>query len=198
MANSERHKRSLKEMKRKNTIKLIIYSIAFILFLYLFKVVFAKFAASSLIKSVDESIETKQYPFTKHGVLNITADGIHLADFDIEIAETPEKQEIGLMYRKKMAPNQGMLFVYDQPQPLSFWMKNTYLPLDMIFIDEQNKIAQISKDTVPYSEDPIICYKPVLYVLEVNAGICDMAGITVGSVVSWERIKDAEEKEIHE
>jgi uncharacterized membrane protein (UPF0127 family) len=196
MVNTDRQKRSLKEMKRRNTIKLVVYVIAFILFFYLFKVVFVKIAASSLVKKVTEAEDEKQYPFTEHAELSINNGDLRLADFDIEIAETPEKQETGLMYRKKMAPNQGMLFVYDYAQPMSFWMKNTYLPLDMIFIDSDKKIVQISKDTVPYSEDQIICFKPVQYVLEVNAGICDMAGITVGSVVNWERVKDVEKEEI--
>ncbi len=194
MTSTDRQKRSLKEMKRKNTIKLIVYVIAFMLFFYLFKVVFAKFAATRFVAEPKGQTEEKNYPFTKHGVLTIKDGDYHLGNFDIEIAETPEKMEQGLMYRKKMAPNQGMLFVYKNPQPLSFWMKNTYLPLDMLFIDSDNRIIQISKDTIPYSEDPIVCYQPAMYVLELNAGISDMAGITVGSVVSWERTNDGKEK----
>ncbi len=195
MANIDRQKRSLKEMKRKNTIKLVMYGIAFLLFSYFFKVVFSKIAASKLIETVTEQAEEKEITFTKHATMTIKDGDYKLGDFDIEIVETPKEMEQGLMYRKKMAPNQGMLFIYDRPQPISFWMKNTYLPLDMIFIDEDFKIVQISKDTVPYSEDPIICYTPIMYVLEINAGISDMAGITVGSVVSWERI-DAGKEEI--
>ncbi|MDP8232824.1 MAG: DUF192 domain-containing protein [Candidatus Zophobacter franzmannii] len=195
MIDNTRRKRSLKEMKRRNTIKLIMYGIAFILFFYLFKVAFAKFAATKLGSMGDTQAETKQYPFTKHGILSVKDKNVHLADFEIEIVETPEKQEMGLMYRKQMAPNRGMLFPYDNPQPVSFWMKNTYLPLDMIFIDSDMKIVQISRDTVPYSEDPVPCFTPVIYVLELNAGISDMAGLTIGSVVSLERIEN-EEKEI--
>lgn len=87
--------------------------------------------------------------------------------YKVEIADTPEKQEKGLMGRKSLPEDQGMLFIYDEPQDLSYWMKNTFISLDIIFIDDDMEVVSI-KQGQPMSEEPIT-ENDVQYVLEVNS-----------------------------
>ena len=90
--------------------------------------------------------------------------------FAAEIAADQESQEKGLMYRTRLAPDAGMLFDFHSPEPQTFWMKNTVLPLDMIFIRGDGIISSIAPNAVPYSETPIPSTEPVRAVLEINGG----------------------------
>ena len=92
---------------------------------------------------------------------------------------------MGLMFRTALAPDAGMLFLYPTPRETSFWMQNTYLPLDMLFIDEDGVIRHIAERTVPLSTTPVPSNGPVRAVLEVNGGTSDRLGIAVGDRVSW-------------
>jgi uncharacterized membrane protein (UPF0127 family) len=103
--------------------------------------------------------------------------------FTIELAATPDQRAQGLMHRQSMPADHGMLFDFQDPQPVGFWMKNTPLPLDMLFIDAQGGIVQIEADTTPFSERPIICQEPVRAVLELNAGTSARLGIVPGAKV---------------
>jgi hypothetical protein len=103
----------------------------------------------------------------------------------IEIADEEWEISQGLMYRSKMDANAGMLFVFDDVRPRSFWMRNTILPLDMLFIGPDRSIVTIQKYTVPFSEESVPSNKPAQYVLEVNAGFCDRLGIREGDSVSF-------------
>jgi uncharacterized protein len=103
--------------------------------------------------------------------------------FTIELAATPGERARGLMYRRSLQPDHGMLFDFQTPQPVAFWMKNTPLPLDMLFIDETGTVVQIAADTVPYSETPVPSEQPIRAVLEVNAGTSERLGITPGATV---------------
>jgi hypothetical protein len=87
------------------------------------------------------------------------------------------------MYRKDLAKFHGMLFVFPREQQLSFWMKNTPLPLDIIFINSTHTIVNIATNTQPFSEDPLPSGFPAQFVLEVNAGFCKQHDIAVGSQV---------------
>src|ERR1700754_4340639 len=101
--------------------------------------------------------------------LEITSkSGVHV--FAREMAVTPEEQAKGLMFRKQLPEGQGMLFDFHSEQPTSFWMKNTYVPLDMIFIRADGTIHRIARDTVPLSEALVPSNGPVRAVLEVIAG----------------------------
>jgi uncharacterized membrane protein (UPF0127 family) len=86
-----------------------------------------------------------------------------------EVAGTPRQQQMGLMFRERMAPNAGMLFVYEQPQPHCFWMRNTVLPLTIAFIDDQGRIVNLH-DMQPHTDDSHCAAKPVRYALEMNQG----------------------------
>ena len=103
--------------------------------------------------------------------------------FNVEIARSPAQRRQGLMFRERMAADAGMLFDYQQAQPISMWMKNTYIPLDMIFIDQDGIISHISERAVPLSLQPISSNGPVRAVLEVNGGIVDRFNIKVGDEV---------------
>ena len=105
--------------------------------------------------------------------------------FRVEVARTPQEQAKGLMFRTQMAPDEGMLFPYDQPRMLSFWMKNTVLSLDLVFIDEQHRIINIAENAVPYSEQSIVSDAPGVAVLELNGGRARALGIVAGNKVDW-------------
>lgn len=100
--------------------------------------------------------------------------------FNIEMAMTPSERSKGLMYRAELAPDAGMLFDFSVEQPVYMWMKNTYIPLDMLFIRADGRIASIATDTVPLSTATISSGVPVKAVLEVPAGTARAKGITVG------------------
>jgi uncharacterized membrane protein (UPF0127 family) len=100
--------------------------------------------------------------------------------FSIELADTPESRARGLMYRRSMPEDHGMLFDFGRIDMVSMWMRNTYIPLDMLFVRADGSIARIARDTEPLSERPISSGEPVLAVFEINAGISDRLGITAG------------------
>ena len=100
--------------------------------------------------------------------------------FDVEVADDPTERAEGLMYREALADNAGMLFLYPKPQPVEFWMKNTPLSLDIVFVRQDGTIARIAENTTPMSEDLIPSGEPVVAVLEVKAGIMQQLGIAAG------------------
>lgn len=113
-----------------------------------------------------------------------TADGQRY-DFLVELALTPKQRSQGLMFRQEMAENAGMLFLFDREAPRSFWMRNTYLALDLIFIDSQGMIVAIARDAVPLDETPIPSGEPAVGVLEVLAGTAERLGLTPGDRVLY-------------
>jgi len=104
--------------------------------------------------------------------------------FQVELAETAAERAKGLMYRTELAPGTGMLFDFGVEQPVSMWMKNTYIPLDMIFIRADGRIARIAVNTVPLSTQTIDSGAPVKAVLEIAGGEAAKAGLTVGDRVT--------------
>ncbi|HOC93004.1 MAG TPA: DUF192 domain-containing protein [bacterium] len=103
-----------------------------------------------------------------------------------EIASTSEQHSLGLMYRTSMEANEGMLFVFDSERPLSFWMKNTLIPLDMIFIDSDKRIVDINHDAQPENTVPFASSSPARYVLEVNGGYCVEHNINIGNLLEFD------------
>jgi uncharacterized membrane protein (UPF0127 family) len=101
--------------------------------------------------------------------------------FDVYVASSREQQVRGLMHVRRLPEFSGMLFVYDQPAMLSMWMKNTYLPLDILFIRSDGTIANIVADTEPLSLNSIAATEPVTYVLELNAGVTEKLQIDTES-----------------
>ncbi len=105
--------------------------------------------------------------------------------FRVELADTPEAQARGLMYRTELGDDEGMLFPSDPPQPRSFWMKNTPLSLDIIFVGPDGRIANIAVNTVPYSLDSVWSVGPASAVLELRAGRAAALGIVPGDKVEY-------------
>ena len=104
-------------------------------------------------------------------------------EFVVEIAVSNAQRSKGLMFRTSLAPNNGMLFDFGADRMVSMWMKNTYIPLDMVFIRADGKIAGISSNTVPHSLAVISSTEAVRYVLEINAGAAVRAGLAAGLVL---------------
>ena len=112
-----------------------------------------------------------------------SANGAHR--FKVEIARTPEQQSTGMMFRQSTPPDHGMIFPYAPAQEVAFWMRNTLIPLDMIFVRADGTIANIEANTVPYSEVPVPSAGPVGAVLELAGGRSAELGIKPGDKVKW-------------
>jgi uncharacterized membrane protein (UPF0127 family) len=106
--------------------------------------------------------------------------------FIVEVAQTPEEQSQGLMFRQSLAPDRGMIFPFEEVRPAGFWMKNTLIPLDMIWIGPDRKISGIAENTVPMSLDSVDSPGPVTAVLEIAGGRSAELGVKVGDKVEWE------------
>ncbi len=135
-------------------------------------------------------IKTEAIVFTKEGELSVfkqKTDSL-VTTFDIEIAETAYETETGLMYRKSMAQNRGMLFVSPTVRMHNFYMKNTEFPLDLIFIKDDLTIASFQENAEPFNEATLSSKVPVKYVLEVNAGLVQQWGLEVGDKVIFEKL----------
>lgn len=111
-----------------------------------------------------------------------SANGIH--HFTVDVAATPEQQEHGLMFVKSLAGDRGMIFPYDPPADVSFWMKNTLIPLDIVFIGAGGKIVRITKAEA-MDLTPLPSGAPIIGVLEIRGGRAAELGIREGDIASW-------------
>ena len=110
----------------------------------------------------------------------IKPEGDTIKHLDIEIADDDYQRETGLMYRKSMQDDRGMLFIFEDEQPRGFYMKNTDIPLDLIFLNAKNKIVSIAKNAKPRNLETIPSEVPAQYVLEINAGLADQWNLQPG------------------
>jgi uncharacterized membrane protein (UPF0127 family) len=141
-----------------------------------------------VLQSADQPQTKSAVAFTKQGELRFLDKNDNLLyTVDIEIADNDAKRTQGLMYRDSMAENHAMLFVFPEEQQLSFWMKNTIMPLDIIYANAKKEIITTQKNAVPYSEDSIPSNGLAQYVVEVNAGFCDRHSIKPGDHIEWRR-----------
>lgn len=101
--------------------------------------------------------------------------------FQVELADTAESRAQGLMHRKEMAPEAGMLFIYEGPRQAAFWMKNTFIPLDILFLDRAGVVTYVHPQAIPHDETPIFGGNAVNYVLEINAGLAAELGLAAGA-----------------
>ena len=115
--------------------------------------------------------------------LTVRTAGGKTLDFTVEVAATADQRERGLMFRKTMAPDHGMIFDFGNPRPVMMWMKNTPLPLDMLFIDAEGTVRHIKENAEPFSEAIIDSQGDVKYVVELNGGIAAKLGIAPGDRV---------------
>lgn len=130
---------------------------------------------------------TKEIRFNKEGeaVLKKAKNDSILVRLDIEIADDDYQTQTGLMYRHSMKPNQGMLFIFKQERPHSFYMKNTEIPLDIIFFNSEKKVVSIHKNAIPFDETSLPSKKPAQYVLEVNAGLTETWNLETGDFLEF-------------
>lgn len=175
---------------KKNKINLIYTRITlyFIFSILFFTNVVCKRDTDSPPIDTTKKKETPSIPFTKHGeVFFQDKDKKLFKAIDVEIAETEETRHRGLMYRDKMEETQGMLFIFPKEEKQGFYMKNTLIPLDIIFVNKKKEIIKIYKNTTPLSEQDLPSLKPALYVVEVNGGFTDKFKIKEGDFIDWRR-----------
>lgn len=181
--------KAAKKQSRKNLrmqITVVVVLIAFIAFFVLSNIFKPNEPISKELENATSNKMT--YIFQKDGELVFsTADDKTLQKIDIELADNEEKREIGLMMRRTMAENQGMLFLFETEQPQAFWMRNTILPLDIIYVNSKLEIVTIIKNAKPFDDTSLPSIKPAQYVVEVNAGFCDKYGIKEGDKIVWRR-----------
>jgi uncharacterized protein len=131
-------------------------------------------------------IETEPITFSKEGELYlIEASGDTLQKLDIELAETEYEKQTGLMYRESMEKHQGMLFIYQDERVRSFYMKNTYIPLDILYYDADSTLVSIQKNATPRDETSLPSEGPAKFVLEINGGLSDEWNIESGNRFSF-------------
>ncbi len=133
----------------------------------------------------DETSSNGAQPGLAQVPLTITA-GSQVHRFTVEVAASPEQQDRGLMFRTSMAPNAGMIFPFNPPRHASFWMKNTLIPLDMLFIRADGSIDRIAENTVPHSLEPVGSGGDVIAVLELAGGTAARLGLTESAIVRWQ------------
>ncbi|MCL1827544.1 MAG: DUF192 domain-containing protein [Candidatus Cloacimonetes bacterium] len=134
-----------------------------------------------------KEITQKEVLFAKDTVLKIITSQQKEYEFEVELAISDYQRERGMMYRNKIEENQGMLFVFKREDTLSFWMKNTYVSLDIIFIDKELHIVDIAENAFPLSEENIQSKEPAMYAFEVKGGLSRKLGINKGDKVEMEQ-----------
>jgi uncharacterized membrane protein (UPF0127 family) len=133
----------------------------------------------------DAAVRKGEGPLATTKAVFTAADG-RRASFVLEVADTPATREKGLMFRRQMAPDRGMVFVFPETKEQVFWMKNTYLPLDMVFIGEDFRVVGVVEDCRPLTEELRTVGVPSRYVVELNAHVAKSRGIAAGAFVAFE------------
>jgi uncharacterized protein len=136
-------------------------------------------AAFAILSTFSAGAQLQRFDTPELTILSAT--GPHR--FTVEVAETPGQMEQGLMFRRTMAPDAGMLFDYKVPTVATMWMRNTLIPLDMLFVDGQGRIVNIHQRAVPLALDVISAAGPVRAVIELNGGTAERLGIVPGDKV---------------
>jgi uncharacterized membrane protein (UPF0127 family) len=139
------------------------------------------FAALLATAALGRAAEPLLQQFATADLTIVSANGHHR--FTVELAETPAQMEQGLMFRRSLAPDAGMLFDFKQPTVATMWMHNTLIPLDMLFVDKSGRIVNIHERAVPQSEAIIAAAAPVRAVIELNGGTAARLGIKPGDRV---------------
>ncbi|WP_405410202.1 DUF192 domain-containing protein [Maribacter sp. Asnod1-A12] len=136
-----------------------------------------------------KTIATQSIDFTYEGDITIflNASDTVKTKFNIEFAETDYETQTGLMYRKGMEDDQGMLFIFPDQRMHSFYMKNTEFPLDIIYIKDDLKIASFQENAQPLNETGLSSQVPIKYVLEINGGLAQELGLSIGDSISFSR-----------
>ncbi len=148
----------------------------------LIAIALAAAACSPTVAPADAPAGQAQTGLQQVPLIITSASGVHR--FTVDVAATPQQQETGLMFVKHLAPDRGMIFPYDPPQPVAFWMHNTLIPLDMVFIRADGTIARIAT-AKPLDDTPVPSGEPIAAVLEIAGGRAAQLGIVPGDRVKW-------------
>lgn len=181
----ERHKRKARRseprpVRVRSTVVIIVVLVSMVLGYTLFKPV----PVPVPVKSTSSS--PVAIPPQRIGeVTFLSPDKREKATITVEIVADERSRALGLMHRRSLGRQHGMLFIFDRTEIQSFWMKNTFIPLDMIFVNEEGMIVTIHKHTTPRSQQSYSSAEPALYVVEVNAGFTDEHGIVAGDRIVW-------------
>ena len=150
-------------------------------------------AAEPMTRGLDNEEPTQAQPILpKQQLVIISANGRHI--FSVELARTARQQQVGEMFRKSVPEDGGMLFLWSKPQPIEMWMRNTLVPLDMVFIGTDRRIQAIVENTVPQSLAHIRSHGPVIATLELAGGVTAKLGIVVGDKVEAASLNPVEYK----
>jgi len=188
MAKKQIKKTEQKQTQKKSKIPVQIITIGIIVV-----AVIGYFIYNDFIKNNEQALE--YYTFTKEGELTFTDSlGTLKAKIDLEIADNEYERQLGLMNRKEMNENQGMLFIFPEQDKLSFWMRNTLFSLDMIFVNKEKRIVTIDKNTKILSDTSYPATQPAMYVVEVVAGFADKHNIQVGDKIDWIGTKTSQQE----
>jgi uncharacterized membrane protein (UPF0127 family) len=184
-------KKGIQGNYRKSKGKPALYIAVLLLVIFIMVVVFNPNRNSGRILS-NQGKEIKSSSsdpeFNKQGELTfLKADSSSVTTIDIEIADDDAKRERGLMYRRQMELNHGMLFIFEDEDLRSFWMKNTYLPLDILYLDGKKKIVRIHENVAILNEQSIPSDLPAKYVIEVNAGFSALYKLKTGDRMTFAR-----------
>jgi len=153
--------------------------------LYLFRPLLVKNNTEPSVVATENAAPAPASGIIKEGEVVFLRNGQRIRKIDVEIAENDTEHQKGLMNRPYMADSVGMLFVFDRSEPQGFWMKNTMISLDIIYVDENKKIVSIQKNAKPYSEENLPSFGNAQYVVEVVGGYCDQHDIKAGDTISF-------------
>ncbi|OUU19438.1 MAG: hypothetical protein CBC08_07555 [Flavobacteriaceae bacterium TMED48] len=139
-------------------------------------------------QSTPKEVREQKVLFKNEGNLSILNDeNKTLAEFKIEIADSPYERQTGMMYRDSLEEQHGMLFIFENSELRGFYMKNTLIPLDLIFIDENYEIVHIYSKATPYETASISSQLPAKYVFEINGGLSEQIGIQKGMKIKYNK-----------
>ena len=159
-----------------------------LLFMFVIQPLLTSKPSGGSIQRSPKADKPTEIPFTHEGTLwFIQPEGDTLKTLDLEIADNDYERQRGLMDRFNMSEDQSMLFIFNQERPQSFWMKNTHLSLDIIYVGSNLEIVSIQKNTTPYSTKSLPSEGNAQYVVEVIGGFCDKYGIGKGTRIAYER-----------
>lgn len=156
------------------TVALVLVALAAI------ALILPRFFSNESNKIQEIEITPQDIDFTRDGELSIFKNDSLIQTIEVEFAKNDEERALGLMYRSSMDEHQGMWFIFPEEAPRSFYMRNTEIPLDIIYLDKNKKVVSIAKNARPYDETSLPSEKPAMYVLEINGGLSDKWGIEKG------------------
>ena len=156
------------------TVSLVLVALAAI------ALILPRFFSNESNRVQEIEITPQDIDFTRDGEVSIFKNDSLIQTIEVEFAKNDEERALGLMYRSSMDEHQGMWFIFPEEAPRSFYMRNTEIPLDIIYLDKDKKVVSIAKNARPYDETSLPSEKPAMYVLEINGGLSDKWGIEKG------------------